>query len=89
MVDGRSDFAGGRVDQAEAHVARRVLDAVEITGDASVWSKQHDAAGVGEEIVFFIEGVAEIGSGGYCVDGFFFSSQKMPARGSFRAGEAR
>src|ERR1700738_716187 len=79
MIDGRADFACGSVDQAETNDARRVLHAIKVSRDASVRSKQHDAAGVRENIGAGIKGVAKVGGFRQRVDGFFRTSQKMPA----------
>src|SRR5260221_90814 len=89
MIDRRTDFSSGSVDQAETHVAGRVFDAVEGARDAAVGSDQHDAAGVGEDVVLFVEGVTEICGGGRCVNRLFLSGVEVPSGRSFRAAVSR
>src|SRR5579862_3374802 len=35
-IDGSADFAGGSIDETETQVARRILHAIKITGDAAI-----------------------------------------------------
>ena len=62
LVDGRADLPGGGLDEAEAQVARRVLDSVEVAGEAAVGRRDHDGARVGELVAVLV--VAEAESGG-------------------------
>src|SRR4030088_1606563 len=89
MIDGRSNFSGGSVDQTETHIARWVFNAVEIARDAAIGSEQHDATGVSEEVVRFVKGVTEICRGGQRVNALLFSGEKMPSGRSLGAAVAR
>src|SRR5437879_190743 len=89
MIDGRADLSGGSVNQSQANIAGRILDAVKIARYAAVWREQHNATGVSEDVVLLVEGVAEIRGRGQRVDRIFFSSQEMPASNGFRTAVLR
>jgi len=88
VIDGRADLSCRSVHETEAHVAAGIFDAIEVARDVAVRGKKQDAAGVGEEIVFGIEGETEISGFGGGFDGFLRAGEKMPAGIRLRAAES-
>src|SRR3974377_882883 len=88
VIEGAADFAGGGVDQSEAHVARRIFDAVEITRDAAVRGAQKNSTGGAGGAGFLVVAETKIRGLGDRVDGLRGTDKKMPAAFGERAGKA-
>src|SRR5262249_43731933 len=78
LIDWRSDFSLRGFDQAETKVSRRILDAVEVSGNFSRGSEHHDTACVRELPGVRIVGVAETDGAGKLFDLRFGAGQKVP-----------
>src|SRR6202521_1475612 len=89
VIDGRADLSGGGIHKPEAHIAAGILDAIEVTRDAAVRRKNHDAARVSEQIRFRVEGEPEIGS--FCgrLDRLVRAGKEMPAGSRLWTAEVR
>src|SRR6516164_1270178 len=88
VIDRASDFAGGGVHQAEANVARRILDAKEVARDAALGGKQQDSTGVTEQAGLLVVAETETRRLGNGVDGLLGAGEEMPAGFGERAGKA-
>src|SRR6516164_5720858 len=88
VIDRVSDFAGGSVHQAEANVARRILDAKEVARDAALGGKQQDSTGVAEQAGLLVVAETETRGLGNGVDGLLGAGEEMPAGFGHRAGKA-
>ena len=81
LVDGRTDPTGRAFDQAQPQVVRRIVDAIQITGEPAVGRGNHDATGVRKLVARGVVVIAEADCFREPVDGLLVAGQKMPALG--------
>src|SRR3954452_22807845 len=81
LIGQRADFVLRRLDQSQAQILGRVLDAVVVLRDLALWRQQRDGGGVRELSGFRIVLVLKSGGFRQRVNRFLRTGQKVPAIG--------
>src|ERR1041385_35114 len=87
-VGGGADLVRRRLDERQAHVARLILEAVEVARDAPARGQDHERGGVRELVALRVVGVLEAGDVRNLADGRLRPGEEVPGAHRLEAAVA-